>query len=170
MDQWKIDNKGFTLLEVMIAMTIFAVFITAFVAIQGNNLLDSSMMREEATLQRLCINKINELTLHPPAFSEALTLTPETKTFEDFPNYQYTITYKRLEIPEFNKIQGINEEDSGEVDNNQAIEKRIYDQVAKIIKEAMWQVEVVIENKDTGYKFSLATWLRNKSAKVEINP
>lgn len=163
------NSSGFTLLEVLIAMTIFATFITAFVAVQGNNLRDSTTMREEQILQRLCENKLSEITLHPPAFSESLTLTPETKTFEEYPDYQYTVTYKRLEIPEYNQVQGLDPNEEQQ-DQNRMLEKKVYDQVAKIVKEALWQVEVLVENKQTKYQFELSTWLRNRAAKVEITP
>ncbi len=162
------NNKGFTLLEVMIAMTIFATFIATFVLIQGNNLNDSSMLREETILQRLCQNKLNEIILNPPEFREALTLIAETKTFEENDRYEFSIVYKRFELPEFNKIQGLDGDDSAQQSPNQALEKKVYDEVMKIVKEALWQVEVTVTNKESKYNFSLSTWLRNQAAKVEI--
>lgn len=169
----KQTEKGFTLLEVMIAMTIFATFIATFVAIQGNNLKDSSMLREEETLQRLCLNKLNEILLLPPVLKESLTLSPETKTFEENSNYQYTVTYQRFELPDLNQLKGTgdteNNQEERQENTNDALEKKVYDQVKKIVKEALWQVEVTVENKDTKYNFSLSTWIRNSAAKVEIN-
>jgi len=165
----KLDQNGFTLLEIMIAMTIFTVFITTFVAIQGSNLRDSSLLREEETLQRLCQNKLDELLLLPPTFQESLTLTPETKTFEKNEGYEFTIAYQRFELPDYGQMQGLNEEDSNQEQNtNQAIEKKVYDQVKKIVKEALWQVQVTVTNKETKYNFTLSTWVRNTKAKVEI--
>lgn len=167
----KNNNKGFTLLEVMIAMTIFATFIATFVAIQGNNLKDSSMLREEETLQRLCLNKLNEILLLPPALQESLTLSPETKTFEENSAYQYTIKYQRFELPELSQLKGIGEDDDSEGTQgnaNDVIEKKVYEQVKKIVKEALWQVEVTVENKETKYNFTLSTWIRNTAAKIEI--
>ena len=78
-----LTNRGFTLLEVMIAMMIFAFFITVFVATQGENLNDSMRMRQELIMQQLCESKINEIIIDPPEFREALTLTKEQKTFEE---------------------------------------------------------------------------------------
>ena len=164
------NTTGFTLLEVMIAMTIFAVFIATFVVIQGNNLRDSSMLREEETLQRLCLNKINEIAINPPTFQESLTLTPETKTFEHFPNYQYTIKYQRFDMPDMNQLQGKESDDSGDqTQQNGAVEKKIFEQIKKIFKEALWQVQVTVENKETKFNFTLSRWLRNPAAKVEIS-
>jgi prepilin-type N-terminal cleavage/methylation domain-containing protein len=167
----KLNQKGFTLLEIMIAMTIFTTFITTFVAIQGSNLRDSSLLREEETLQRLCQNKLNELILLPPTFQESLTLTPDTKTFEENEAYQYTVTYKRFELPDYNQMQGLNVEDENrgqEQNSSKALEKKVYDQVKKILKDALWQIQVTVTNKETKYNFTLSTWIRNTKAKIEI--
>ena len=55
------SNKGFSLFEVLIALGIFASFITAFVSTQGRNLLDSQQMSEEIILKNLAETKINEM-------------------------------------------------------------------------------------------------------------
>ena len=86
----KIKNQtGFSLLEVMIAMTLFAFFVTAYITAQGYNVDDSRLSEEQLVLQQLAERKINELVLDPPKFSNATADFKETKTFEesDFKNY-----------------------------------------------------------------------------------
>jgi len=76
------NQKGFTLIEVMIALAIFGVFIVAFVSGQGGNILDSTSMREEQRMFTLANNKLSEIINNPPEFSESLTSNIDTKTFE----------------------------------------------------------------------------------------
>ena len=66
------SQKGFTLLEIMIAMTVFSMFVTAFVVSQGNNLADSSNMRSEYQLKNLLEKEINEIIVNPPEYTPAL--------------------------------------------------------------------------------------------------
>jgi prepilin-type N-terminal cleavage/methylation domain-containing protein len=165
-----INNRGFTLLEIMIAMTIFAFFVTVFVATQGNNLQDSYMMRQELTLQTLCEQKLNEIVVDPPEFREALTLTTEQKSFEDFPEFEYIIEYKRFELPDFQKLGLLgNRDEQGNEDKESAILKLIMPQVRDFVKEALWQVKVTVQHKETQFPFSLTTWLVNEQAKMKFN-
>jgi len=80
----KITNqKGFSLLEVMIAVTLFAFFVTAYLTSQGYNVEDSRLSEEQLILQQLAERKISELILNPPKFSNATANMVETKTFEE---------------------------------------------------------------------------------------
>ena len=75
-------SNGFTLIEVMIAISIFSIFAAVFVTGQGYNLLDSSKLKEEIILKDLCENKINDIIVNPPELRDSLTLTKETKDIE----------------------------------------------------------------------------------------
>ena len=109
-------NSGFTLVEIMIAITVFALFATAYVASEGFNISDSSNMRQELFLQKLCENKVNQLLIKIPELKESLTLVPMTGTFEDegYPDFEYTVEFKKLIIPDLKKIQG----EKGDGQNN----------------------------------------------------
>ena len=163
------NQKGFTLMEVMIAIAIFSVFATAFVTGQGYNLLDSSKLKEDILLKDLAENTINQLVTDPPELRDSLTLAKETKDFEKTPGYQYTIEYKKLFVPDMSKIVGKDKDDK--IDNNpkNEMEKRIF----KVFKENMelmiWQVEVTVSNKLTNEQFKLSTWLYNQNADVKID-
>ena len=152
----------------MIAMMIFAFFITVFVATQGENLNDSMRMRQELIMQQLCESKINEIIIDPPEFREALTLTKEQKTFEENEAFEYIIEYKRFEMPDLSKIKPSNKTEDGEDAGQSQVEKRIFDQVKDILKDAVWQVKVTVKEKETGFPFSLSTWLINENANVKF--
>jgi prepilin-type N-terminal cleavage/methylation domain-containing protein len=103
------DTSGFTLIEVMIAISIFTVFATVFITGQGYNLLDSGQLKQELIMKDLAENKINEIIVNPPELSDSLTLAPETKDFETNPDYQYKIEYKKFFVPDMSKISGDND-------------------------------------------------------------
>jgi prepilin-type N-terminal cleavage/methylation domain-containing protein len=163
-----LNNSGFSLMEVLVATTIFMVFITVYVTEQGYNISNSTMIREEIIIRNLGESIINDLIDHPPDLKESLTLSPETKTFEEDKNYEYTLEYERFEIPKLSNIQG--EEEEQEDANASGVEAKLFEELKKNMKELIWQVRVTVVNKETGFEYSLAAWLLNPKAKVEISP
>jgi prepilin-type N-terminal cleavage/methylation domain-containing protein len=165
-------KQGFSILEVLIATTIFAFFATAYVVSDGHNKASSTAIKEELILQQLADEVIQLIKLDPPKFDDALTLAPETKTFEQegMEQYQYTVTYAKLEIPNLAQIQGKGAEDQEEPESNQSsgLENRVFDEIKKYIEDRIWQVKVEVKNKDSGFLYSLSTWLTNEKAKPKI--
>lgn len=161
------SNHGFSLIEVLIALSIFAVFATAFISSQGSNVADSGRIDEENLTHQLCEMKLNEIILNPPEFRESLTLSKETKGFEgeEIKDYEFTIEYRRLKIPNFAKIAG---ESGDEGAASSSAQGKIFDLIKKNIEEMIWQISVTVRNKNTDYQFTLTTWLENTQAKVAI--
>lgn len=164
-----LNQKGFTLMEVMIAIAIFSVFASAFVTGQGYNLLDSSKLKEDIRLKDLCENTINDLITNPPELRDALTLTKETKDFEKFPDYKYTIEYKKLFVPDMNKIAGKEKGGDEAESKQQVLEKRIFGVFKENMEKIIWQVEVTVQNKLSKEQFKLSTWIYNQNAEVKID-
>lgn len=156
-------QSGFTLIEVMIALAIFGVFIVAYVSGQGGNLLDSTSMREEQRLFTLANNKLSEIINDPPEFSESLTSNIDTKTFEDNENYEWSVEFKKFEIPEFAAASG-----QEEVPAEQETQSRIYSRIKDNLEKMLWQIRVTVKNKETGQTSSLSTWLQNDKATVRF--
>lgn len=156
-------QSGFTLIEVMIALAIFGVFIVAYVSGQGGNLLDSTSMREEQRLFTLANNKLSEIINDPPEFSESLTSNIDTKTFEDNENYEWSVEFKKFEIPEFAAASG-----QEEVPAEQETQSRIYSRIKENLEKMLWQIRVTVKNKETGQTSSLSTWLQNDKATVRF--
>lgn len=177
------NHVGFTLLEVLISMTILALFATAFISGMGYNLLDSGGLKDDIKLKDLAENKINEIIINPPEFREALTLSKETKTFEKDENYEYSVQWKKLTIPDMTKIRGGGNElsqdgaedesaDGGQnsSDSQTAMaEKKIYETFKTNIEKMVWQVEVQVKNKTSKQSFTISSWLYNDNADVQIN-
>lgn len=184
----KQNEKGFSLLEVMIALTLFAFFVTAFLTSQGYNVADSALSEEQLMLQQLCERKINELVLDPPKFTNAQTDLKETKTFEesDLKNYEYTLELKKLVIPDFAQLfaqkdaasdeakesyEGsyFNEGNQGSGQRNSGLEKMVFEELKKNIERVIWQARVTVTNKDTKYNYTLSTYLTNYNEKIQLN-
>ena len=167
-------NNGFSLLEVLMALTIFSFFITAFMMSQGYNISSSSLMRKDITLHNLAELKINEALLDPPEFTNATENEVETKNFEleDYKNYKYTIEYKKMEIPNFNQLTGKGEDDNADPygeNRNDAIKKMVYDKLKKNMEEILWQIRVTVTNTETDYSYELSTWIINDKAQIDTN-
>ena len=170
------NQSGFTLMEVMIAIVIFATFSTAFVTGFGYNLMDSGGLKENIILKDLCENKINDIITNPPTFSDALTLTKETKDIEGNTDYQTIVEFKKFVVPEMSKIAGSASSEEGDAESAQtdeanqqaALEKRIFAVFKENMEKIIWQVEVTVKNKITGNTFTLDAWLYNNNADVKI--
>lgn len=183
MDKAITRSRGFSLLEVMIAITLFAFFITAFLSGQGYNVSDSQLSEEQLMLQHLCEKRINELFLDPPKFSNATENLKETKAFEEkeYSNYEYTLELTKLKVPNFGQLfanQGnkkSEDEGDGEFGNNpnpqknSDLEKLIFEELRKNIEKIIWQARVTVTNKETKYSYTLSTFLTNYNERVQLN-
>lgn len=162
------NQSGFTLLEVMIAIAIFTVFASVFVTGQGYNLIDSAKLKNELLLKDLCENKINEIISSPPELRDSLTLTKDTKVFENNPNYQYSIEYKKFIVPDMNKLKNSADDDEAQQSSQSQMEKRVWTVFKENMEKMIWQVEVTVKDKSTEDSFKLSTWLYNQNAEVKI--
>lgn len=164
-------QKGFTLVEVMIAMTIFALFTTAFLMSQGANIDDSAMMQEDLILHSLAQRKINEVLIDKPQFTNATEKDVDSKNFEEdeYKKYKWTVEYKKLKFPNFQQLIGASEEEDAAQDRNQAIKKMVFDKLKKNVELMLWQVQVTVENTETNYKYTLSSWITNDEAQLDVN-
>jgi prepilin-type N-terminal cleavage/methylation domain-containing protein len=164
-----LDHQGFTLMEVMIAISIFAIFASVFVTGQGYNLLDSSTLKDEILLKDICENKINEIVTNPPELRESLTLSKNVSLDEKNPNIEVTVQYKKFFVPDMKKIVGSQDDGSNkEVTAQEQMETRLFTVFKANMEKMIWQVEVSVRNKNNDSSFRLATWLYNSGADVQI--
>lgn len=160
------NENGFTLIEVLIAIGIFAITSTIFVIRQNYNVESSSFLREEKIVKDLCERVINETLASKIELKESLTMSAEVKTFEDNPDYEYSIKWDQLEIPNFMSPDGGEDGQSEAETANSGIESSLAKQVTENLKKLIWQLKVTVKNKKTNYQFSLSTWLYDNKAQV----
>lgn len=168
----KIFNKhGFSLLEVLMAITLFSFFILAFVMSQGSGKSASILLKEDVTLHNLAELKMNEILINPPQFTNATENDVETKNFEleDYKHYKYKIEYKKLTVPDLTQLQNESENQDENSTSNQSIQKMVFEKLKKNIEQILWQVRVTVTNTETDYSYELSTWLINEEANVDLN-
>lgn len=161
------EQKGFSLIEVMIGLAIFAVFIVTFMAAQGYNIQDSATFRTEVKLKELALNRLNELIIDPPTFDVSLTLKPDKGKFEDDEGYEWEIEYKEFKIPDYNKLQG-KEEQEEQAGPQDALQKKIFENVQKNLVKMIWQARITVINTNTEQRHSVSTWLVNNEYEATI--
>lgn len=162
------NDSGFTLIEVLIGLAIFAVFITSYITAQSLNITDSIEMRSEITLREYAVIKINEIVAYPPELQESLTLKAETGKFEENDNISYSIEWNSFLVPDFEKITGSEAPDDGD-DSNNSVQKQIFSVVKDNLEKLIWQVRVTVKDETTEETFTLSTWISNNKYKVQIN-
>ncbi len=182
----KLKEQGFSLIEVLIAITLFAFFITAFLTSMGYNVSDSELSKEQLTLQLLAERQISMIVLDPPKFTNVTADLKETKPFEDeeYKGYEYTLEIKKIVLPDFNQLfsqQGEGPDDAATDDQssyfddnqksgrNSTIEKMVFDEMKKNIERVIWQARVTVTNKETKYNFTLSTFITNYNEKIQLN-
>jgi prepilin-type N-terminal cleavage/methylation domain-containing protein len=179
------SNSGFTLLEVMISLTLFGVFIAAYFMTQGYNISDSILNQEQLTLQMLAEKQMNEIIIKREKLTNAQVDLKETKTFEEkeYSNYQWTLEYKKLEVPDFGKIfsaaqgaDGEAGEDAGDdtsnltsADKKNSLNQVIFDRLKDNLERILWQVRITVTNKETKYSFALSRWIVKYDEPVQLN-
>ena len=171
-----LNQQGFTLVEVMIALTVFGLFVTAFIMSQGANITMSTQMSEDLIMSSLAERKINEVLINPPEFTNATENDVETKNFEEegYKKYKYTIEYKKFEIPDLSQLMGkanSDEEESSYTQDNKAdsLKKMVFEKLKKNIEQILWQVKITITNSETDYKHEVTSWMTNDKAKLDTN-
>jgi prepilin-type N-terminal cleavage/methylation domain-containing protein len=191
----KLQAQGFTLIEVMVALAVFAFFVTTYIASEGNILSTSLNLRQEQVLQKLCLNKLNEIILDPPLLDKSLTLAPIVGNFEKdgYIEYEFSIKYKILQLPDLSQLQGkpgsgnntsgggsggASGSNGGGYDNSQGsgngngkagdLNEKVFTIIKDNIEKMLWQVEVKVNKKGEKFSYILSTLLQNDKAKVEI--
>jgi prepilin-type N-terminal cleavage/methylation domain-containing protein len=165
------NEKGFSLLEVMIALTMFSIFLAAYLVSQGGNIASSTLIQQELLLKNLAEQQINMAILDPPAFTESLNGKKETKSFEDsqYSDYAYTIEFRKFEVPDFEEVlMGGGQEDNKQ-DAMDAIKKMVFKQLKDNLEKVMWQVKVTAFEKESGFNYVLSTWIINHDVPVRLN-
>lgn len=185
-EQLKLQNEqGFSLLEVLIAITLFVIFSATFLTSQGYNVSDSELSEQQLMLQQLAEMKINELHLDPPKFQNLTTSgLSETKKFEEteYSNFEYLLELKPLVIPDFSQLFGqqgnVGEAASNAYEGdyfdqtsqrNSKLEQLVFSELKKNVEKIVWQARVTVTNKETKQNFTLSTWITNDNEKVQLN-
>jgi uncharacterized lipoprotein YehR (DUF1307 family) len=169
------NEEGMSLIEVITAVFLFALFITAFMTTQGNNITTSIRFKDELALKDIAEIQMQELILNPPEdFRPSAgkvnisTSTPKFEKIDDYPDYQVAIQLFKVTIPEFEKITGQSEEENNP-DEDQSMQKRIYDNFKKNMEQLVWQVLITVKHVPSEQSYDLSTWLYNQNGRLQFD-
>ena len=165
------SEKGFSLIEVMIALSIFAVYSVAMITTQSSNIDGSIRLKDDLVLHNLAQMKMNEVLIDVKKFTNATESDPDTGSFEieGFKEYKFKVEYKKNEFPNFDQLMGQSEDDGGGQDQTSAIKKVIFDKLKKNVELMLWQVRVTVTHPLTGAEYDLSSWITDKEAKLDTN-
>lgn len=161
---------GFSLIEVMIALAIFAVYSVAMIVTQSSNIDGSIRLKDNLVLHNLAQMKMNEVLIDVKKFTNATESDPDTGSFEieGFKEYKFKVEYKKNEFPNFDQLMGQSEEETGQ-DQSSAIKKVIFEKLKKNVELMIWQVRVSVTHPTTGAIYDLSSWITDKDAKMDTN-
>ena len=93
-------NKGFTLLEVMIAVALIAIALTTLLGSQSQSVSFANSAKFETMAALLAQSKMSEVTMQ-----KAGTLTSDSGDFgEDYPGYAWEVNVSEIAIPGIDTI------------------------------------------------------------------
>lgn len=161
--------EGMSLLEVMIAMAIMAVFSTVFISGIGSNIFSSSEIRSDITIFELAQMKINEIIVTPPPLRETLlTETKDEKEFEEFPGYFYSVLLQKITIPDYASFVETDGSEDIHPDKNSEIKQKIVETVVENMQKLIWQIEITITHRESNRSHTVSSWLYNNKAKLKL--
>lgn len=168
------NQRGFSLIEIMIALTIFSVYSVAMIYRQSNNVTGSIQMSEDLILHNLAELKMNEVLIGKRNFSNIEEKDPETGVFEieGYELYKFKVLIKKTQFPDFSQIMGQEDEQeksSSGNKNENAIQKLIFKKLKKNIEEIIWQVTVTTTAPHSDYSYSLNSWINKSNPKLDTN-
>ncbi len=129
-------NKGFTLLEIMVAVAILAVSLTAILRFHGDTLMTSARAEKMTIAAMLAQRRMAEVEIQIDKDLKKGEF-PEEKSEEDkfdepYEDYKWRLTIKRVNLP--SPVQG--EEGSPQ----HMIGKQLTDQIAKMVREVKLEI------------------------------
>jgi len=107
------DQEGFSLFEVLIAISVFAVFFIVFSNSFFQNQRASTELNEELIMSTLAEKIVRETLITPPVMNENLHNSNKKESFEEsiYKDYTYTVEWSRLELPNFGELMKLFSED-----------------------------------------------------------
>ena len=161
------DRKGLSLLELMIAMAIIAIFGVVLLTGIGGNVFRSEEMRAELKLVELLELKVNEWILDPPPLKENLLEEfSDEKEFEDFPGYTYSVKMRPFVLTDYLAALGQGPQ-SEDFEDGGELYRRVFNLVSKNVRKMVWQVEVTVTHTQSERSQSVSTLFHNRDVTIE---
>lgn len=157
-------SKGMSLLEIMLALTLFAIFAVFFIGTQQFQVKRAMNARNKIDLLYLCDLKFKETLFNPKNISSMVLVdtTPDTTegTFEEpYQEYTYKIAYYKFFFPPIEELQGMPNGESGAPLEIDTVSAKILKTTKELLEKNMVQLKVSVIHEKTKRTTSLETWL-----------
>ena len=167
----RVNDHGMTLIEVLIALAIFAAVSVALVATVTDLIDSSNNFRNDVKLHSLAELKMNEVLIGNREFSEATNNSEDSGQFEveGFEDYKYKVQIRRMELPNLAEIMGQTGEQEDRTPSRQLdIQNRIFGILKKNLEEMIWQVKVEVTAPNNQI-YELTSWIEKSNAQIDKN-
>jgi prepilin-type N-terminal cleavage/methylation domain-containing protein len=163
------NQDGFSLFEVLIAISVFAVFFIVFANSFFQNQRASSEINEEMLMSTLAEKIIRETLISPPVMNESLHKSNKKENFEDanYKDYSYSVEWARLELPNFGELMKLSNQDQ-EQDSQQSIVGQVFKQVQESTKDILWQLRLTIVHTPSGRQYPVSLWIKNPDKEITL--
>lgn len=155
-----IRQAGFSLFEVLVAISIFAVFFIVFANSFFQNQRASTELNQELIMSNLAEKIIRQTLVALPPLSESLHNSNKKESFEaPDQDYSYTVEWSRLEFPNFAELmKSVNPE--ADPSTSQSIMDQVFKQVQAATKDVLWQMRLTIIHNPTGKAYPVSFWIK----------
>ncbi len=168
------DESGFTLLEVLIAITIMLISFASILTIESQSIVASSKAKEKNIVTMLAKNKMieSELEFEGKTFEEFKS--EESGQFEEpYTEYTWTRTVKEIEFPELNVTSASGGNDgadgTGANGGNTVQIEQMTKLITQYLSDAVREVTVTISwnRGNTPQKYSVSTYWVNLNSEFK---
>ncbi len=166
------NSNGFSLIEVMIALAIFAVYSVGIIFTQSANIDSSVRLKSDLITQNLAILKMNESLVDIKKFTNATEKDTDSGNFdiEGFKQYKFLVEYKKNKFPDFSALIGKSDEEGESApDQQSAVKKAIFEKLKTNMETMLWQIRVTVTNPETKTSTELTSWVTNRDAQIDTN-
>ena len=166
------NSNGFSLIEVMIALAIFAVYSVGIIFTQSANIDSSVRLKSDLITQNLAILKMNESLVDIKKITNATEKDTDSGNFdiEGFKQYKFLVEYKKNKFPDFSALIGKSDEEGESApDQQSAVKKAIFEKLKTNMETMLWQIRVTVTNPETKTSTELTSWVTNRDAQIDTN-
>ena len=163
------NQDGFSLFEVLIAISVFAVFFIVFANSFFQNQRASSEINEEIMMSTLAEKVVREVLISPPSMNESLHKSNKKENFEDasLKDYTYTTEWSRLELPNLGELMKLSNTEQ-EPNAQQSIMSQVFKQVQESTKDILWQLRITIIHTPSGRQYPISGWIKNPDKEISL--
>ncbi len=160
-----LNSKGFTLVEVLIAVTILATIAVIVSSSWGGNVVRLKSSKVKVNAVELLQRKIIEIEAEYTGNADSLPSEKQTGTFEDerFKNYSWQWESQEINIPDISALV--------ETDGQDTLVVAVLDNFRTYLNQSIKEVLVTVEykqGKEKPYKFSVPFYIVNFDNQISL--